>query len=117
MKFKDSAFIFVTGFVLFVIGGFMNALGIAGSITYSLTRSMYSSSSSSGYVVLTLFGSGLALIGLIQMCMGAHRALKKIDALPVSSTVVEPPAVYQTQRGTAGGNDMTTAVDETPAPS
>lgn len=48
MKFKESAFMFVTGFVLFVIGGFMNALGISGSITYSLTRSIYSSSSNSG---------------------------------------------------------------------
>lgn len=77
MKFKDSAFIFVTGFVLFVIGGFMNSLGIAGTITYSLARSIYSSDSNSGYVVLTLFGSALALIGLIQVCMGAYRALKK----------------------------------------
>lgn len=117
MKFKDSAFIFVTGFVLFVIGGFMNALGIAGSITYSLTRSIYSSGSNSGYVVLTLIGSALALIGLIQMCMGAYRALKKIDALPVYSKVAEPPAGNPTQPSTAGGIDIPTAVNQTPTQS
>ena len=83
MQFKESSFIFVTGFVLFVIGGFMNAFGISGSITSSLARSIYSSDSNGGYVALTLFGSTLALIGLIQMCMGAYRALAKIDALPV----------------------------------
>lgn len=116
MKFKDSAFIFVTGFVLFVIGGFMNALGIAGSITYSLTRSIYSSGNNSGYVVLTLFGSVLALIGLIQMCMGAHRALKKIDALPVS-TAAEVPVVGQTgSRATAEIDSPTTPI-RTPAQS
>ena len=94
MQFKKSAFIFVTGFVLFVVGGFLNALGISGSITYSLTRSIYASSSNGGYVALTLFGSLLALIGLIQMCMGAHRALKKIDALsiPVPEAHVGTPA-------------------------
>lgn len=100
MQFKDSAFIFVTGFVLFVIGGFMNAMGIAGSITHSLTRSIYSSSSNGGAVVLTLLGSVLALIGLIQMCMGAYRALKKIDALSVPAPVASagtavPPAPVQ----------------------
>ncbi|WP_461189335.1 hypothetical protein [Arthrobacter sp. Z4-13] len=92
MQYKDSAFIFVTGLVLFVIGGFMNALGISGSITYSLTRSIYSSGSNGGYVVLTLLGSVIALIGLIQMCMGAYRALKKIDALPVPAATNVAPA-------------------------
>lgn len=87
MKFKDSAFIFVTGFVLFVIGGFVNVFGITGAMTSTLTRSIYSSSSSSGYGVLTLIGSLLALVGLIQMCMGAYRALAKIDALPVPAHV------------------------------
>lgn len=117
MKFKESAFIFVTGFVLFVLGGFMNALGIAGSITYSLTRSIYSSSSDSGYVVLTLFGSALALIGLIQMCMGAYRALKKIDALPVSSVSVNPPVGDQSQPGAAGDGDIATVANQAPTPS
>lgn len=89
MQFKNSATITVTGFVLFVIGGFMNALGIAGSLAYSLTpRSIYSSSSNGGSVALTLFGSAIALIGLIQMCMGVYRALKKIDALPVPAPAV-----------------------------
>jgi hypothetical protein len=103
MQSEDSAFIFVTGFVLFGIGGFLNALGISGSITYSLTQSIsassindgyvatrgidtpgvYASSGNNGYVALALFGSVLALIGLILMCIGAYRALKKIDALPV----------------------------------
>lgn len=100
MQFKESAFIFVTGFVLFVIGGFVNALGIAGNITHSLTRtSIYSSSTDGGAVVLTLLGSVVALIGLIQMCMGAYRALKKIDALPVpaagAAAVAVPPAPNQ----------------------
>lgn len=117
MKFKDSAFIFVTGFVLFVVGGFMNALGITGSITYSLTRSIYSSSSNSGYVVLTIFGSALALIGLIQMCVGAYRALKKIDALPVSSNMAAMPTGDVIQPNTAGGNDVGTVVNQTSSPS
>ncbi|WP_156133874.1 hypothetical protein [Pseudarthrobacter phenanthrenivorans] len=97
MQFKNSATIAVTGFVLFVIGGFINSLGIAGSIAYSLTpRSIYSSSSNDGAITMTLIGSVLALIGLIQMCMGAYRALRKIDALPVPvaalSTAPEAPA-------------------------
>lgn len=92
MQFKSSAFIFVTGFVLFVLGGFLNVFGISGSITYSLTRSIYSSGSNSGAIFVTLLGSALALIGLIQMCMGAYRALSKIDALPVPAV----PAVTAT---------------------
>ncbi|BCW69979.1 hypothetical protein [Arthrobacter sp. NicSoilB8] len=91
MEFKSSAFIFVTGFVLFVVGGFMNAMAMSVSITSAMTRSIYSSSSNGGAVVLGLLGSVFALTGLIQMCMGAHRALSKIDALPV-------PAVVETER-------------------
>lgn len=117
MKFKDSAFIFVTGFVLFVIGGFVNALGIAGFITYSLTRSIYSSDSNSGYVVLTLFGSALALIGLIQMCMGAYRALRKIDALPVSSTVVEASVGNPPHTNATAGIDIPAAPGAAPTQS
>lgn len=87
MEFKSSAFIFVTGFVLFVIGGFMNAMAMSMSITSAMTRSIYSSSSNGGAVVLGLLGSALVLTGLIQMCMGAYRALSKIDALPVPAAV------------------------------
>lgn len=83
MEFKSSAFIFVTGFVLFVIGGFINAFGMVGALTYSLTRSIYSSDSNGGAMVGLVIGSALVLTGLIQMCMGAYRALAKIDALPV----------------------------------
>lgn len=92
MQFKSSAFIFVTGLVLFVIGGFLNAIGISMSITSALTRSIYSSSSNGGAIFVGLLGAALALTGLIQMCMGAYRALSKIDALPVPAAV-EPGAV------------------------
>lgn len=120
MQFEKSALIFVTGFVLFVIGGFLNAIGISGSITYSLTQSIsdsgindgyvgtrgidtpgvYASSGNDGYVALAVFGSVLALIGLIQMCIGAYRALKKIDALPVPVPIPVPVPVPAERVGT-----------------
>lgn len=87
MEFKSSAFIFVTGFVLFVIGGFINVFGVSGYITWSLSRSIYSSGSNGGAIMLILLGSALALTGLIQMCIGAYRALSKLDALPVPAAV------------------------------
>lgn len=93
VQFKSSAFIFVTGFVLFVIGGFINAFGTVGALTYSLTRSIYSSGSNGGAMVALVIGSALVLIGLIQMCMGAYRALAKIDALPVPGAVDVPEVV------------------------
>lgn len=112
MQFKTSAFIFVTGFVLFVLGGFLNAFGMSGYITWSLTRSIYSSDSSAGAIMLLLLGSVLTLIGLIQMCMGAYRALSKIDALPVPvavepqhAAVPAPPATQPTVVSTDQEND------------
>gem|GEM_PF-3878213 len=70
MEFKSSAFIFVTGFVIFVVGGFINAFGMVGALTYSLTRSIYSSGSNGGAMVGHMIGSVLVLTGLIQMCKG-----------------------------------------------
>lgn len=117
MQFKNSATIAVTGFVLFVIGGFINSLGIAGSIAYSLTpRSIYSSSSNDGAITMTLIGSVLAVIGLIQMCMGAYRALKKIDALPVPVLAVATAPVAQAAPVNAPGHGAFQAQPNSSAP-
>lgn len=95
MQFKDSAFIFVAGFILFVIGGFFNVFAIPGLITHSLAPSPYPSNN--GAISIAILGSGLALTGLIQMSIGAYRALSRIDALPVPAVPTQVPSTAPTQ--------------------
>lgn len=93
MQLKESADIFVMGFVLSVIGGGLSAGGTYGSFTYNLDRNLYSQggasaiysqgSSDNGYGVLISLGVVVALVGLVQMGMGTYRALRRIDAIPV----------------------------------
>jgi putative copper export protein len=93
MQFKKSAGVFLTGLILSVVGGVGASMAASAAAAASLAASLsrYASPNSSAAVMAFIFGL-LSLVGFILLCMGAYRALVKIDALPVPAPEPAPEA-------------------------
>jgi hypothetical protein len=80
VEFKRSAEVFVTG-VSFFIGGPL--LVFIGTIFATMAASRNDSSLSAVLIGLVVVGYVLGFVGFILLIVATHRALVKIDALPV----------------------------------
>lgn len=83
MQFKRSAGIFVAGITLFFAGPLLSVIGAAFG-AWSIT-SINDRGISGALLALAALGWVVSLVGVILMIVAAHRALVKIDALPVRS--------------------------------
>lgn len=93
MQFKKSAGIFLTGLILSVVGGVGTSMAASAAAAASMAASLsrYASPNPAAGITALVFGL-LSLVGFILLCMGAYRALVKIDALPVPVLVPAPEA-------------------------
>lgn len=85
LEFKRSAGIFATGFVLSLIGYALGAIFVI--VSASTASSYYSNDSSVATGILAFICFLVALVGSIMTVVGLYRALLKIDALPVLTSV------------------------------
>lgn len=79
MEFKRSAGIFVVGISLFLGGPLLSYAGIF----MALSASRNDRGLIAVFVSLSIFGALLGLLGFFMLLVATHRALTKIDALPV----------------------------------
>lgn len=96
MQFKKSAGVFLTGLILSVVGGVGASMAASAAASASMAASLsrYASPNPAAGVTALVFGL-LSLVGFILLCMGAYRALVKIDALPVPAVVPAPEAAQE----------------------
>ena len=80
VEFKRSAGIFVAGISLLFGGPLLSFIGITFA---TLFASKNESGLASVFIGLAVFGFVVGLVGLILIIVAGHRALAKIDALPV----------------------------------
>lgn len=80
MQFKRSAGIFVAGISLVFGGPLLSFIGITFG---AWSASKNDSGLSAVFLGLAVLGYIVAFVGLIMLVVAAHRALVKIDALPV----------------------------------
>ena len=80
MQFKRSAGVFVAGISMF-IGGPLLSWVAAMFLAWSATRG--DGSLAAVFMGLAFVGGVLSLIGFVLLIVATHRALVKIDALPV----------------------------------
>lgn len=81
MQFKRSAGVFVAGVTLILVGPLLALIGTTFG-TWSFT-SLRDGNMSGVFIGLAALGGRVSLIGFILLVVSAHRALVKIDALPV----------------------------------
>lgn len=90
MQFRRSAGIFVAGICLVVGGLVLNLIGLAFGTRASfagITGDVALGEMAGFFVALAIAGLLLALLGLCFLIAAVHRALVKIDALPVGAVV------------------------------
>jgi hypothetical protein len=80
MQFKPSAGIFVAGISLFFGGPLLSFIGSTFGTLFALKND---SGLTAVFIGLVVFGFAVGFVGLIMIVVAAHRALVKIDALPV----------------------------------
>jgi hypothetical protein len=80
VEFKRSAGIFVAGISLFLGGPLLSYAGI---LFMALSASRNDRGLTAVFVSLSIFGALLGLVGFFMLLVATHRALIKIDALPV----------------------------------
>ncbi len=81
MQFKRSAGVFVAGVTLTFAGPLLSLIGATFG-TWSFA-SLRDNGMSGAFIGLTALGGLVSFIGLILLVVAVHRALVKIDALPV----------------------------------
>ncbi|MBG0740105.1 hypothetical protein IV500_12015 [Paeniglutamicibacter antarcticus] len=81
MQYKRSAGLFVAGITLFFGGPLLGV--VAAALWMYVATANGSSGMAAGYIAVIAFGSLLALLGFCLLVAAAHRALEKIDALPL----------------------------------
>lgn len=90
MQFRRSAGIYVVGICLVVGGLLLNLIGIpfgARASFAGFTGDAALSEMTGFFIALAIAGPLLALVGLRFLIAATHRALVKIDAMPVTATV------------------------------
>lgn len=83
MQFKRSAGVFVAGITLILAGPLLSLIGTTFG-TWSFT-SLRDGNMSGAFIALAALGGLVSFIGFILLVVAAHRALVKIDALPVKA--------------------------------
>lgn len=95
MQFKQSARVFLTGLILSVVCGVIASMSASAASAMAMQAALnrYSSPSPAPAIMAFVFGL-LSLVGFVMVCIGAYRALVKIDALAVpAQEPVAPPVV------------------------
>lgn len=83
MQFKRSAGIYVAGICLFIGGPLLSFIGTTFGTWSSLSNPANARELTALFIGLTVFGILLSIVGFFMLVVAAHRALVKIDALPV----------------------------------
>ncbi|WP_459383827.1 hypothetical protein [Arthrobacter humicola] len=80
MEFKRSAGVFVAGISLFLGGPLLSYVGI---IFMAVSASRNDSGLLAVFVGVSILGAVAGLVGFFMLLVATHRALAKIDALPL----------------------------------
>lgn len=81
MQFRRAAGLYVGGICLFLGGPLVSFIGTTFGTWF--TANNPSNNLSGLFIAVTVFGFLLGIIGFFMLIVAAHRALVKIDALPV----------------------------------
>jgi hypothetical protein len=93
MQFKRSAGVFVAGVTLVVAGPLLSLIGATfGSWSIASLRD---GNMSGAFLGLAALGGLVSFIGFILLVVAAHRALVKIDALPVRAQPSRQDWIHQ----------------------